>query len=441
MKLVPSSYFWRTVLFIWLIILLSQVSTLWLSYFYFYLPGVKNSTELVSLELVTLRNGIAHAGKQPFLEELQHNSDLTITDDAARIPPAREYAFTGFLINPFRQQLGKHVEMRLHFDPSPGIWFSNPELQGLWFRLPLPYFGRYQGFWLLIWLFATPVLAFVAAALYVRQLNRPLRFLELAARRIGRGEAVQQIKRMGSPREFQAVTEAFNQMNSNLQQVERERQLLLAGISHDLRTPLTRMRLTAELLGASDRELTEGMIRDIEDMDAILDQFIAFVRDGRDEPIDVGDINEVIREVVAQFESEGAPIHARLQELPPISLKRLSLKRLFANLIGNALRHGGGEIDIESGIEQGEIRLSVADRGPGLSEENLQALFQPFARGDSSRGTKGSGLGLAIVKRIVDMHHGRVQLRNREGGGLEAVVWLPVTGSLVPPDSLMKNAR
>lgn len=441
MKLVPSSYFWRTVLFIWLIILLSQASTLWLSYFYFYLPGVKNSTQLVSLELETLQNGVALTGKQPFLAGLQPNHGLTITDDIRRIPPPRDFAFTGFLIDPFREQLGNQVEMRLHFDPTPGVWFTKAELQGIWFRLPLPYFGRYQGVWLLVWLFATPLLAFVAAALYVRQLNRPLRLLELAARRLGRGEPVQQIRRTGSPREFQAVTEAFNQMNSNLQQVERERQLLLAGISHDLRTPLTRMRLTAELLGASDRELTEGMIRDIEDMDAILDQFIAFVRDGRDEPIDVGDLNEVIREVAAQFESEGAIIRAALQELPPISLKRLSLKRLFANLVGNALRHGEGAVDITSGVEQGEIRVIVADRGPGLSEENLQALFQPFARGDSSRGTKGSGLGLAIVKRVVDMHHGRVQLRNREGGGLEAIVSLPITGSLVPPDSLLKNSR
>ncbi len=441
MKLVPSSYFWRTVLFIWLIILLSQVSTLWLSYFYFYLPGAKNSTELVSLELETLQNGVALAGKQQFLAGLQRDHGLTITDDVSRIPPPREFAFTGFLIDPIREQLGDQVEMRLHFDPTPGVWFTKAELQGIWFRLPLPYFGRYQGFWLIVWLFATPILAFMVAALYVRQLNRPLRLLEIAARRIGRGEAMQQIRRTGSPREFLAVTEAFNQMNSNLQQVERERQLLLAGISHDLRTPLTRMRLTAELLGASDRELTEGMIRDIEDMDAILDQFIAFVRDGRDETVDVGDLNEVIREVAAQFESEGALIRSDLQDLPAISLKRLSLKRLFANLVGNALRHGGGEVEITSGIEQGEIRVMVADRGPGLSEENLQALFQPFARGDSSRGTKGSGLGLAIVKRVVDMHHGRVQLRNRDGGGLEAVVWLPITGSLVPPDSLLKNAR
>ncbi|CBL43716.1 Sensory histidine kinase in two-component regulatory system with OmpR [gamma proteobacterium HdN1] len=429
------------VLATWLIILLSQISTLWLSYYYFYLPGVKNSTELVAVQLETLQNGIAHAGKQPFLDELPSNTELIITDDPAVIPPAHKYRFTSFLTRPFRERLGRDVEIRLQFDPAPSIWFTRAELDGAWFCLPLPYFGRYQSVWLAVWLLGTPLLAFVVAALYVRQLNRPLRQLELAALRIGRGESVAQLKPAGNPGEFKAVTDAFNQMNSNLQQVERERQLLLAGISHDLRTPLTRMRLTAELLEASDPELTEGMVRDIEDMDAILDQFIAFVRDGRDEQVDVGDLNEVIEEVIAQYESEDVILRSDLQALPPISLKRLSLKRLFANLIGNALRHGGGEVDISSGVERGEIRLVVADRGPGLPVGDLQALLQPFARGDSSRGTKGSGLGLAIVKRVVDMHHGRIELRNRIGGGLEAVVWLPITGSLVPPGSLMKSSR
>jgi two-component system osmolarity sensor histidine kinase EnvZ len=437
-KLVPSSYFWRTVLFFWLIILLSQVSTLWLSYYYFYLPGVKNSAQLVALQFETLGAGLTLEKKEAFLDRLRRHEGLVITDEAGSVPAHEDVGFTGFLINPLRAELGPDVDIRLSFKPSPGVWFTHAKLEGTWFRLPLPYLGRYQSVWLAVWLFATPLLAFIAAAQFMRQLNRPLRQLEMAARRLGRGEAVGTLPANHGPREVLAVTDAFNQMNRNLQQVERERQLLLAGISHDLRTPLTRMRLTAELLGASDPELTEGMVRDIEDMDAILDQFIAFVRDGRDEPTDVGDLNEVIQEVVAQFESDGATITLDLHTLPAISLKRLSLKRLFANLIGNAMRHGGGNVSIESSLFDGEIRVSVGDRGPGLPDGHLQDLFQPFARADSSRGTKGSGLGLAIVKRIVDMHHGRVELRNRDGGGLEAVTWFPITGSLIPPDSLLK---
>lgn len=424
MKLVPSSYFWRTVLFIWLIILLSQVSTLWLSYFYFYLPGAKNSTELVSLELETLQNGVALAGKQQFLAGLQRNHGLTITDDLSRIPPPREFAFTGFLIDPIREQLGEQVEMRLHFDPTPGVWFTKAELQGIWFRLPLPYFGRYQGFWLIVWLFATPILAFMVAALYVRQLNRPLRLLEIAARRIGRGEAMQQIRRTGSPREFLAVTEAFNQMNSNLQQVERERQLLLAGISHDLRTPLTRMRLTAELLGASDRELTEGMIRDIEDMDAILDQFIAFMRDGSEEPRELIDLNALIHEVAHQFHGM-LDVHCNTTDLPRLSLRRVAFKRLLANLLQNAMRYGAGPVELGTTLESGQVLLSCRDHGPGIDLSRAHELLEPFRRGEEARTTQGSGLGLAIVARIVRQHHGRLSLDNHPEGGLVVSIRLP----------------
>ncbi len=114
---------------------------------------------------------------------------------------------------------------------------------------------------------------------------------------------------------------------------------------------------------------------------------------------------------------------------------------MFANLVGNAIRHGGGDVEVYSGMEDGEICVRVADRGSGLTEQEMHDLFQPFARGDQSRTTTGSGLGLAIVKRIVDMHHGRVQLQNREGGGLEAIVRFPVTGELIPPESLMAHLR
>jgi len=338
-----------------------------------------------------------------------------------------------------RKRLGPGAQVRLGFDPDPSIWVSTPQLGTLWVRFPLENFGRYEAMAFLAWVIGTPVLAFLVASFFVRQLNRPLKNLESAARRIGRGEPVKDRLLPNATREINAVNQAFLQMSENLQRVDRERALLLAGISHDLRTPLTRMRLTAELLGES--EFTEGMVRDIEDMNAILDQFILFVRDGSDEKTEVGDLNEVIGEVVSQFESENRAVRTDLQPLPGISLKRLSLKRMFANLIGNAIRHGGGDVEVHSGMEDGEICVRVADRGAGLTETEMHDLFEPFARGDQSRTTTGSGLGLAIVKRIVDMHHGRVRLQNREGGGLEAIVTFPVTGDLVPPESLMAHLR
>jgi len=307
--------------------------------------------------------------------------------------------------------------------------------------MPVKRFLPYSGTSLVTGLAGLIAIWLVFSALFIRRFTRYLKRLEEAARRIGRGDPVMTLDMDRGPKEIMAVNQAFNQMRKNLSLATRERALLLAGISHDLRTPLTRMRLTTEFLSEADRDLKEGMVRDIEDMDAILDQFIAFIRDGNDEPTDVGDINEVLCEIAMLFQVECGDIHTDFCPLPDISLKRLSLKRMFGNLVRNAIRHGGGEISISSGLSDGEICVIVADRGPGLSEQEMFALFQPFARGDKSRTTQGSGLGLAIVKRVVDMHHGRVELRNRAGGGLEACVYLPVTGELVPPDSMMTRMQ
>ena len=439
MKIVPSSSFWRTIVLVSLVLVLSQISTLLFAFYYLYLPGVKQNAQLVALQIDTIRLLVGSERKQEFIDKVRRDHHLDITADPDLVPSELEGLFGDLFVDPMRSRLGPGAQVRVGFKPGPSLWVTTPQLGKLWLRFPLENFGHYEAIAFFTWLIATPAIAFVLTLLFVRQLNRPLKRLANAARRIGRGEIVNNLTQETGPREIQAVNKAFMQMSKDLQQANRERALLLAGISHDLRTPLTRMRLTAELLGES--EFTEGMIRDIEDMNAILNQFIMFVRDGSDEKTEVGDLNEVIIEVVSQFESEGAVLRTDLHPLPAILLKRLSLKRMFSNLIGNAIRHGGGEVDVASGLEDGEICVVVADRGPGLTEAEMHDLFQPFARGDQSRTTKGSGLGLAIVRRIVDMHHGHVQLRNREGGGLEAVVWLPLTGELVPPDSMLQGIR
>ncbi len=424
---------------VWLVILLSQISTLWFAVYYLYLPGVKQNAKLVALEMDSIRYLVDDERRDELLARLQQEHNIDVTSDPFIVPAENEGLFGEIFVQPMRERMGRGAEVRLGLEPSPGLWVSTPQLGSLWVRFPFENFGRYEAIAFLTWLIGTPAIAFIIATVFVRQLNRPLKSLEQAAKKIGRGEQVTSLLRENTSRELHAVNRAFLQMSDDLQKVNRERALLLAGISHDLRTPLTRMRLSAELLG--DSEFSEGMVRDIEDMNAILDQFILFVRDGSDEETELGDLNEVIVEVVSQFESEGRSISTELHQLPEISLKRLSLKRMFANLIGNAIRHGGGAVDVYSGLQSGEICVIVSDRGAGLTEQEMEELFQPFARGDQSRTTTGSGLGLAIVKRIVDMHHGRVKLRNRDGGGLEAVVHFPITGDLVPPDSMMKGMR
>jgi len=213
---------------------------------------------------------------------------------------------------------------------------------------------------------------------------------------------------------------------------------MLAGVSHDLRTPLTRLRLSLELM-ASDDELTEDMIRDVEDMNAILDQFLAFVRDGSDEPVETTDLAELIREVVAPYNQQQETVRLCVEPMPPFALRRVSIKRLLVNLIENALRYAGGGVEVAAYVSGDQhapyVVLSVLDRGPGVDPAELEGIFNPFIRGDRARGGQGAGLGLAIVKRIASQHGGVVELRNREGGGLEARVSLPL-GLLLPRDAV-----
>jgi two-component system osmolarity sensor histidine kinase EnvZ len=209
-----------------------------------------------------------------------------------------------------------------------------------------------------------------------------------------------------------------------LEQTERDRQIMLAGISHDLRTPLTRIRLSAEMM-SDDDFLKEGLIYDVDDMDAILSQFISYMRDGSDEELQDTNINSLLQELVIQFK----PLDIRFtpQELPIITARSLSLKRLIGNLINNSQRYGAEPIELSALVENEHIKICVADNGEGIPEDQIEDLMQPFVRGNAARTVQGSGLGLAIVKRIVDIHQGELSISNRPEGGLQAIVSLPLS--------------
>ena len=220
------------------------------------------------------------------------------------------------------------------------------------------------------------------------------------------------------------MNHAFNQMIYTLEQTERERQIMLAGISHDLRTPLTRIRLSAEMMPDEDF-LKEGLIYDVEDMDTILNQFISYMRDGSDEEPQDTNINILLQELVTQFK----PLDIRFtpQDVPIFRARSMSLKRLIGNLINNAKRYGEPPIELTASVEGDWIQISVADHGEGIPEDQIENLIQPFVRGEAARTIQGSGLGLAIVKRIVEIHQGYFQIKNQPNGGLHVVISLPLS--------------
>ncbi|WP_027598253.1 ATP-binding protein [Pseudomonas sp. MOIL14HWK12:I2] len=353
--------------------------------------------------------------------------------------PAGEYhwPYSEIFERQMKQELGEETEVRVRVQHGPALWVLAPSLGPDWIKIPLMAHPlRGQHIWSVLgWFFAIGLLSVGAAWVFVRQLNQPLRRLVNAARELGKGRSVR-LPETDAPSEIQDVYHAFNQMAEDVEQAGRERELMLAGVSHDLRTPLTRLRLAVELMPPAEREEAEDMIRDIEDMNAILDQFLAFVRDGRDEPQELTNLNELARQVVAPYNQETERVRLKLDVLPPLPVRRISFKRLLTNLVENAQRHGGGGVVEVVGQVAGSatapyVALSVMDRGPGIDPKDLQDIFNPFTRGNRARTVSGSGLGLAIVKRIAAQHGGSAELRNREGGGVEARVLLPL-GLLLP---------
>jgi len=269
------------------------------------------------------------------------------------------------------------------------------------------------------------VVSGIGAYVLISRLNRRLQVVVEASRTIGRGEIPAPIALAG-PLEIQQLSRCFNQMSEGLQRLDAERRLMLAGISHDLRTPLVRLRLGIEL---GRPELSDGvadsMIREIEEIDGILSQFLQFARDESQEPIQLMDIDSLASDVCAGYCRRGRDIRTVLGSAGLAPVREVAIRRLLANLLDNAIRYGEKDIEVVTSRAGDNIILTVADRGPGIQSMAPEELLRPFAREDTSRSKPGTGLGLTIVDRIARAHGGSVRLRNRPGGGLEVFVSLP----------------
>lgn len=270
------------------------------------------------------------------------------------------------------------------------------------------------------------VLALLGAWVVQRHINHPLRLLVRSAKELGHEDTPVPLP-WHTPTEIEAVAEGLRQRNQSLAQFNSERELLFAGISHDLRTPLTKIRLALDMGSwqGGDSELVEGMVRQTERMDGIIGQFIDYARVGaKEEPCEI-DLNTLLEQLAPDRRVERGAVRLELAPLPPMWLRPVSIQRLVDNLLDNAHKYGGGEVTLSTCCNgEGWVELRVGDRGPGMRPSDRERLRQPFQRAHAS--VTGSGLGLAIVDRVVRLHHGSWTLESREGGGLEVIVRLPV---------------
>ena len=275
------------------------------------------------------------------------------------------------------------------------------------------------------WLGLAALLVALVLVWGAHRMTRPLRAFAEAADRLGLDAQAPALPEHGS-RELRQATRAFNRMTARIRRLVDERTLLLAAVSHDLRTMLTRLRLRAEFI--EDREQRERAAADLDEMNAMLDATLAFARDeAADERPGPVDLAALLRTLVEDLAEAGRSTSYDGPRRLAVSGRPVALRRLFENLLDNASRYGGEARAALERLGGGRVAVLIDDRGPGIPEALRERVFDPFFRleGSRSRDTGGSGLGLAVVRAIVQRHDGTIRLEDRPGGGLRVRVTLP----------------
>ncbi len=428
MSLWPRTTFGRTAVVIAVLLVISQVAAFIVLRLFIPGPDARQLAALLDDNISALEvalNALEEPANQGALLSkaeaagLQLHGQSTVPDGQR----PRQF-FLRELEKQLRGRRGPEVELRVQTRGENTLWVRAPGSGGIWIGVPLKTLRARLPPLLLISLLLITLLTMGGAYFLVRQINRPLRGLAKAARRLGQGRPGETITPAG-PEEIRSLAQAFNQTTVTLAQLERDRALLLAGISHDMRTPLARLSVALEML-EGDEDLKAGAREDIDHMDSIIEQFTTLARPEPAEAEVIGDLNEWIRDSVNAAERSGLQVRLKLQQLPPIPFQPLALRRALGNLLENARRYGEPPVLVESRVEDNEVLVRVADQGAGVPQAELTRLLQPFTRLDQARGSPGTGLGLAIVARIMDAHRGRIELRNRSNGGLEARMYLPL---------------
>ena len=270
-------------------------------------------------------------------------------------------------------------------------------------------------------------LTVLTALFMARQSSRRLRGLAEKAREVGQGRDPERLPETG-PLEIRELTAAFNRMAEEVHSLLENRTVLLSGISHDLRTPITRLKLALSMLDDADPAMVVRMEGDLDEMGRLISDMLAFARALKLDELVACDLNALLDELAGQARrlgpvdwQPGASCRARVGEA--------ALRRILGNLIENARRYGdGGAVTLALACGEKEIRLGVLDRGPGIPAHQREAVFRPFFRLEESRSKEagGSGLGLAIVRQLADAYGWRIEMRDREGGGLAAELVIPV---------------
>lgn len=432
-----SGMFWRT--FVLLAVLIAASMAAWIASIRMVerTPQANRiAAQVISMVTIT-RSALTHSAPESTREllfELASNEGIRIypREETDVVKPPPDSDLMPVIQSSVRDRLGVETDFAVSVNNIAGFWVSfNIEDDEYWLMLERERVEGTSGVQLLGWATATLLLSLLGAVFISRLINQPLANLTAAARAIAKGQQTEPLPEQG-PTEIREANRSFNQMVEDLNQVESDRAVILAGISHDLRTPISRMLLEVEManLPTSARE---GMQSDLAQMDAIIGQFLTYAK-----PTDSASFTAVGLSTLLSNTAHEATrlpdveITTDIEANIEIFGNATDLKRVINNLIENARRYGKTpktaitNIDVKCVIEAANAVIEFADHGIGVPEGDIEHLLRPFTRMDVARGqANGAGLGLAIVDRVVQGHGGTLRVFNRSSGGLVVQISLP----------------
>ncbi|MCG7489598.1 two-component system sensor histidine kinase EnvZ [Vibrio sp. Of14-4] len=429
-----TSSFTQSIFIFFTLLIASQIYSYYAVFNYALMPSLQQFNKILGHEISLMLDDSANAEHQlqmdaPLRRRVLEQLGVTIHSEDS--PIAAEY-YQGMTIDlmseDMSKELGAGTDVRMTLgEDSYILWMKIDSLPGSILRIPLSELHEEDFAPLFRNSLLVALLIVAGGWLFIRLQNRPLIVLEKAAKGVGKGNIPPPLPVKGAS-EIRAVTRAFNQMAKGIQALEEDRTLLMAGISHDLRTPLTRIRLATEMMSPQDSYLAEGIISDTEECNQIINQFMDYLKPVDRETFVAINLNDIANEVSSA--EGGYEVKIETEYHRPLKFaygSPIAIKRAITNLVINAMRYGNGWVKVSTGItaDNALVWVCVEDNGTGIEESQIGKLFEPFTRGDTARGSEGTGLGLAIVKRIANQHQGSVTINNRSNGGLRAQISFP----------------
>ncbi len=413
-----------------------QLFTAWVIGQLLLLPvGQRSAADLAALMVQTADNWQQRvpAERARYAGEVWHLHLLHVGPAEQTLPYSTSLLpYVYFLESELQTLSGQTISLRMSQMGDEEWFWADLEVRGEVVRLGFSRgrIGVHPPFALFLVLSVGGVVILGTAVLLARRLSRPLENLAAAAQHIGTGHWPAPLPELG-PQELAALARSFNHMGQQVRELLANRTTLLAGISHDLRTPLARIQLALAMLPEHvEPELVQGMQNDLEEMNRLIGQFLEISRGLGEARLEWVDVREAVRELTDNARRGGAEVSWRDAGPCRIQLHKLALCRIVANLLDNAVRYGAAEpVELEYVWDADGLTLTIMDRGPGIPAEAREAVFRPFYRLEQSRSaqTGGSGLGLAIARQLAEANHWTIELLPRPGGGTIAQVQIPFT--------------